>query len=167
MIDWSVLPNRAKFDRSLSVLRHNLLGYLRAFDADLDDLTAEATENTEGGGRTQVSQVRENRNDTSIYIGENSGRTSIYTGKIYLVGHAHLDLAWLWPVPETWQAAERTFESVLKLQSEFPDLIFCHSTPALYAWMEEHRPDLFAAIQKQWCDKLFMDSVMHKKSLGN
>ncbi|WP_293125620.1 alpha-mannosidase [Microcoleus sp. bin38.metabat.b11b12b14.051] len=74
---------------------------------------------------------------------------SIYIGKIYLVGHAHLDLAWLWPVPETWEAAERTFESVLKLQSEFPDLIFCHSTPALYAWMEEHRPDLFAAIQKQ------------------
>ncbi|TAE52690.1 MAG: hypothetical protein EAZ88_14400, partial [Oscillatoriales cyanobacterium] len=38
--------------------------------------------------------------------------TSIYIGKIYLVGHAHLDLAWLWPVPETWEAAERTFESV-------------------------------------------------------
>ncbi|MBD1813591.1 alpha-mannosidase, partial [Microcoleus sp. FACHB-DQ6] len=34
-------------------------------------------------------------------------------------------------------------------QSEFPDLIFCHSTPALYAWIEEHRPDLFAAIKKQ------------------
>ncbi len=149
LIDWSALPNRAKFDRSLSVLRHNLLGYLRAFSAELDDLTAEATENTEGGGRDAVSQVVENRNATSIYIGENGSAKSIYTSKIYLVGHAHLDLAWLWPVPETWEAAERTFESVLKLQSEFPDLIFCHSTPALYAWMEEHRPDLFTAIQKQ------------------
>ncbi|MEG4282570.1 alpha-mannosidase [Microcoleus sp. A006_D1] len=195
LIDWSALPDREKFDRSLSVLRHNLLGYLRAFSGDLDDLTAEgaesteggrrdqvfevgenrnatsiyigetgegtsfsgdlddvtaeAAENTEGGIKEQVSQVGEHRRSTSIYIGENSGRTSIYTGKIYLVGHAHLDLAWLWPIPETWKAAERTFESVLKLQSEFPDLIFCHSTPALYAWMEEHRPDLFAAIQKQ------------------
>ena len=240
LIDWSALPNRAKFDRSLSVLRHNLLGYLRAFSgelddltaeateateggrdrvfdvgdnrnatsiyigetgsaisfsaelddltaeatentegggrdavsqvgdnqnstsiyigengsaisfsAELDDLTAEATENTEGGGRDVVSQVVENRNATSIYIGENGSAKSIYTSKIYLVGHAHLDLAWLWSVPETWEAAERTFESVLKLQSEFPDLIFCHSTPALYAWMEEHRPDLFTAIQKQ------------------
>ncbi|WP_414565309.1 MULTISPECIES: alpha-mannosidase [unclassified Anabaena] len=68
-------------------------------------------------------------------------------GKIYLVGHAHLDLAWLWPVSETWRAAQNTFESVLKLQADFSELIFCHSTPALYAWVEEHRPDLFRAIQ--------------------
>ncbi|MBG1264137.1 alpha-mannosidase [Nostoc commune] len=69
--------------------------------------------------------------------------------KIYLLGHAHLDLAWLWPVSETWNAAQNTFESVLKLQEDFPELIFCHSTPALYAWIEEHRPDLFRAIQAQ------------------
>ena len=69
--------------------------------------------------------------------------------RIQLLGHAHLDLAWLWPVSETWDVAQRTFESVLKLQQEFPSLIFCHSTPALYAWIEEHRPDLFTAIQQQ------------------
>ncbi len=49
---------------------------------------------------------------------------------------------------ETWNAAQQTFESALKLQADFPELIFCHSTPALYAWIEEHRPDLFAAIQE-------------------
>ncbi|MEG4247195.1 alpha-mannosidase [Microcoleus sp. Pol10D4] len=195
LIDWSAVCDREKFDRSLSVLRHNLLGYLRAFSGELDQGTAEAAENTEGGRKDEVFEVGENSkaksiyigepgdltsfsgdvdegtaegteaaeggrkdevfevgensNATSIYIGESGELTSIYTGKIYLVGHAHLDLAWLWPVPETWEAAKRTFESVLKLQSEFPDLIFCHSTPALYAWMEEHRPDLFAAIKKQ------------------
>ncbi|QLE59103.1 alpha-mannosidase [Nostoc sp. TCL26-01] len=68
--------------------------------------------------------------------------------KIYLLGHAHLDLAWLWPVSETWNAAQNTFTSVLQLQKDFPELIFCHSTPALYAWVEEHRPDLFSAIQQ-------------------
>ncbi|MEH2116721.1 alpha-mannosidase [Nostoc sp.] len=69
--------------------------------------------------------------------------------KILLLGHAHLDLAWLWPVSETWNVAQNTFESALKLQEDFPELIFCHSTPALYAWIEEHRPDLFEAIQAQ------------------
>ncbi|MBD2138549.1 alpha-mannosidase [Anabaena sp. FACHB-1237] len=68
---------------------------------------------------------------------------------IYLLGHAHLDLAWLWPVSETWKAAENTFNSVLNLQKDFPELIFCHSTPALYAWMEKNRPELFTAIQHQ------------------
>lgn len=47
--------------------------------------------------------------------------------KIYLVGHAHLDMAWLWPVSETWEAAKRTFTSVLKLQEDFEELIFSHS----------------------------------------
>ena len=69
--------------------------------------------------------------------------------KVSLLGHAHLDMAWLWPVSETWNAAQSTFESVLKLQEDFSELIFCHSTPALYAWVEENRPDLFAAIQKK------------------
>lgn len=69
--------------------------------------------------------------------------------QIQLIGHAHLDLAWLWPVSETWEAAERTFKSVLQLQQDFAELIFCHSTPALYAWLEAHRPELFTAIQAQ------------------
>ncbi|MFM7447245.1 MAG: alpha-mannosidase [Leptolyngbyaceae cyanobacterium] len=68
---------------------------------------------------------------------------------IYLLGHAHLDLAWLWPVDETWAAAERTFESVLSLQADFPDLIFGHSTPALYDWVKTHRPALFTRIRSQ------------------
>jgi alpha-mannosidase len=68
---------------------------------------------------------------------------------IKLLGHAHLDMAWLWAVSETWEAAERTFESVLKLQQDFPELIFCHSTPALYEWIEQNRPELFQRIQQQ------------------
>jgi alpha-mannosidase len=69
--------------------------------------------------------------------------------QIKILGHAHLDLAWLWTVSETWQVAQRTFESVLKLQQEFPELIFCHSTPALYQWIEANRPDLFTTIKQQ------------------
>ncbi|NEQ95461.1 MAG: alpha-mannosidase [Cyanothece sp. SIO2G6] len=68
---------------------------------------------------------------------------------INLLGHAHLDLAWLWPIPETWEVAERTFASVLSLQQDYPHLIFGHSTPRLYEWIEQHRPDLFARIQAQ------------------
>ena len=170
LIDWSVVCDRQKFDRSLSNLRQNLLRCLRDFQ---DVLTAEGAEGAEGEKEKILLNISKNddsisnaqcpmpnaqflqvsnlskKNYTSIYIGEGSEKSSIYKGKIYLLGHAHLDLAWLWPVAETWEAAQRTFESALKLQSEFPDLIFCHSTPALYAWIEEHRPDLFAAIKKQ------------------
>ncbi len=68
---------------------------------------------------------------------------------IQLLGHAHLDMAWLWEVAETWEVAERTFRSALKLQHQFPGLTFCHSTPALYEWMEINQPEVFAAICQQ------------------
>ncbi|MBE9076121.1 alpha-mannosidase [Romeria aff. gracilis LEGE 07310] len=69
--------------------------------------------------------------------------------QIHCVGHAHLDLAWLWPVSETWEAAERTFQSVLDLQKEFPELTYTHSSPALFDWLEHNRPALFQQIQKK------------------
>ena len=69
--------------------------------------------------------------------------------KIQCLGHAHLDLAWLWTVDETWNAAERTFVSALNLMEEFPNLIFGHTTPVLYEWVEKNRPELFAKIQSK------------------
>jgi alpha-mannosidase len=67
--------------------------------------------------------------------------------QIDLLGHAHLDMAWLWPIAETWEAAERTFKSVLGLQRDFPEMVFCHTTPLLYEWLEHNRPELFQPIQ--------------------
>ncbi|AII42302.1 hypothetical protein KR100_02660 [Synechococcus sp. KORDI-100] len=67
-------------------------------------------------------------------------------GSIHWIGHAHLDLAWLWPVADTWLAAERTFRSALELMAANPNLRFAHSTPALYAWLQRHRPGLFDAV---------------------
>jgi alpha-mannosidase len=68
-------------------------------------------------------------------------------GAVHWLAHAHLDLAWLWPVADTWRAAERTFDSVLALMQPFEELHFGHSTPALYAWLEQHRPALFERLQ--------------------
>ncbi|MCT0200191.1 alpha-mannosidase [Synechococcus sp. CS-1325] len=65
----------------------------------------------------------------------------------HVLSHAHLDLAWLWPVADSWLAAERTFRSALALMQRHPQLHFGHSTPALYAWLERHRPALFGEIR--------------------
>ncbi|MEH2076301.1 MAG: alpha-mannosidase [Nostoc sp.] len=108
----------------------------------------EDTEEEKGLVKSFLS-LRQNLIQSDILAPLLKGGWGDQKSKIYLLGHAHLDLAWLWPVSETWNAAQNTFESVLKLQEDFPELIFCHSTPALYAWIEEHRPDLFGAIQAQ------------------
>ena len=64
-----------------------------------------------------------------------------------LLGHAHLDMAWLWTTDETYEVAERTFKSVLSLQQDFPALTFGHTSPALYEWIEHNRPELFTEIE--------------------
>ncbi|WP_414517071.1 alpha-mannosidase [Nostoc sp. PCC 9305] len=110
---------------------------------------AEDTEEEKGGLVKSFLSLRQNLIQSDILALLLKGGWGDQKSKIFLLGHAHLDLAWLWPVSETWNAAQNTFESVLKLQADFPELIFCHSTPALYAWIEEHRPDLFRAIQAQ------------------
>ncbi len=123
-----------------------LHSYLKAFDIAKLDILENAIANIDRSSLPDVTKF----NISLSHLRQNLlSQIPARQSKIFLLGHAHLDMAWLWPVKETWIAAQRTFESALKLQQEFPDLIFCHSTPALYAWMEEHRPDLFAAIQNQ------------------
>src|SRR5215218_9564981 len=65
------------------------------------------------------------------------------TGRLALTGHAHLDLAWLWPLSETRRKARRTFTSVIGLMDRYKDFTFNQSSAQLYAWMEEENPDLF------------------------
>lgn len=76
---------------------------------------------------------------------------SIYPqqGLLKLSGHAHLDLAWLWPVPESRRKAERTFETVLHLMDFDPDFTFNQSSAQLYAWIEEQNPELFERIRQR------------------
>ena len=75
--------------------------------------------------------------------------TQLKSREIQCVGHAHLDMAWLWPISDTWKVAERTFRSILSLQKDFPELTYTHSSPALFEWIENNRPELFEQIRQK------------------
>src|SRR5215212_10923916 len=67
-------------------------------------------------------------------------------GRLALTGHAHIDLAWLWPLQETRRKARRTFSSVLRLMNRYEDFTFNQSSAQLYTWVEEEHPKLFARL---------------------
>jgi alpha-mannosidase len=67
-------------------------------------------------------------------------------GTLVAVGHAHIDLAWLWPFAETRRKARRTFATVLHLMDRYPAFRFVQSMAQLYAWVEEDDPELFARV---------------------
>ena len=50
------------------------------------------------------------------------------------IGHAHIDLAWLWPIRETVRKGARTFATALANMEKYPDYIFGASQPQLYLW---------------------------------
>jgi alpha-mannosidase len=70
----------------------------------------------------------------------------------YCTGHAHLDLAWLWPIRETKRKAARTFTNQLRNIDEYPDIVFGASQPQQFEWMEELYPALFEQIKQRVAD---------------
>jgi alpha-mannosidase len=70
-------------------------------------------------------------------------------GHIALTGHAHLDLAWLWPVSETIRKGRRTFASVLSLMERYDDFVFNQSSAQLYSWIEAASPDIFEKVKRR------------------
>ena len=65
------------------------------------------------------------------------------------IGHAHIDVGWLWPVRESTRKAARTFASQLALMEQYPDFKFGASQPYLYLQVKKHYPKLFAKIRKR------------------
>jgi alpha-mannosidase len=70
-------------------------------------------------------------------------------GRLALTGHAHLDLAWLWPVSETIRKGRRTFASVLSLMERYDDFVFNQSSAQLYRWIETGSPEIFERVRRR------------------
>lgn len=63
------------------------------------------------------------------------------------IGHAHMDIAYLWPISQIRLKNARTYSNVLRLMDENPDYKFSHSQPQLYAMVAEDYPDIAAKIK--------------------
>ncbi len=101
----------------------------RALDAvDLDDVAGTAKQ-----ARAELSDVLCRRAHASAH-------------RLSAVGHSHIDSAWLWPVRETVRKVARTTSNVVQLLDENPDLVYAMSSAQQFAWIEEHRPEVFARV---------------------
>lgn len=65
------------------------------------------------------------------------------------VGHAHIDVAWLWTLGQTVRKSGRTFSNVLRLMEQFPDYKFSQSQAQLYQYTEQHYPDIFEQMKQR------------------
>ncbi|MFD9585713.1 alpha-mannosidase [Streptomyces sp. NPDC059980] len=76
--------------------------------------------------------------------------------RISAVGHAHIDSAWLWPLRETVRKVARTTSNMTALIEDEPDFVFAMSQAQQWAWVKEHRPEVWARVKKAVADGRFV-----------
>ncbi|MER5296669.1 glycoside hydrolase family 38 C-terminal domain-containing protein [Streptomyces pharetrae] len=68
--------------------------------------------------------------------------------RISAVGHAHIDSAWLWPLRETVRKVARTAANMTALIEDEPEFVFAMSQAQQWAWVKEHRPEVWARVKE-------------------
>lgn len=68
-------------------------------------------------------------------------------GLALIIGHSHIDAAWLWPRKETIRKVIRTFSTLINLMKEY-EFNYIQSSALYYEWLENREPQLFEKVKK-------------------
>lgn len=107
---------------------------LQALDDALDALDLQRIPETAAAARAALADVLASPAEPSAH-------------EISAVGHAHIDSAWLWPVRETIRKVARTTSSMADLIDRTDDFVYGMSSAQQYAWVKEHRPEVWTRIK--------------------
>ncbi|MET7289203.1 glycoside hydrolase family 38 C-terminal domain-containing protein [Streptomyces sp. NPDC005573] len=120
--------------------RHDIL---RAVARALDALDLQDVNGTAGPARAALADVLAAPAVASAH-------------RISAVGHAHIDSAWLWPLRETVRKVARTTANMTALIEDEPEFVFAMSQAQQWAWVKEHRPEVWARVKKAVAEGRFV-----------
>lgn len=87
---------------------------------------------------------------------------------LFMIGHGHLDIAWLWPLAETRRKMARTIANQLALFEEYPEHRFLQSQPYLFELLREHYPELYGrALEQVRAGRIVADGAMYVEADTN
>lgn len=66
---------------------------------------------------------------------------------VTLIGHTHIDVAWLWRLKHTREKAARSFSTVFRLMEQYPEYIFLQTQPQVYEYIKEDFPEIYEKIK--------------------
>lgn len=66
-----------------------------------------------------------------------------------IIGHSHMDTAWLWTVPETEKKCARTYSNQLSLMEQYPEYKFIQSSSCHSDMIRRNYPELFERIKEK------------------
>ncbi|HEX8141154.1 MAG TPA: glycoside hydrolase family 38 C-terminal domain-containing protein [Pyrinomonadaceae bacterium] len=68
---------------------------------------------------------------------------------LHIIGHSHIDAAWLWPWRDGSNVVLNTFRSVLERMKESPEFRYVHSSAMHYSWVERADPKMFEEVRER------------------
>ncbi|MGI5959899.1 MAG: alpha-mannosidase [Massiliimalia sp.] len=68
---------------------------------------------------------------------------------VTLIGHTHIDAAWLWRLTHTREKCARSFSTVNRLMELYPDYKFLQTQAQLYDYIKTDYPDLYEQIKQR------------------
>lgn len=68
---------------------------------------------------------------------------------VSLLGHTHIDVAWLWRIRHSREKAARSFSTVNRMMKRYEDYVFIQSQPQLYDYIKTDYPEVYAAIKNR------------------
>ena len=86
-------------------------------------------------GRTILKDVLECKNGSTAPM-------------MYMIGHSHLDLEWLWTTNETRRKTARTLGNQLKIIEEYPEYKYIQSQPWILETVKNEYPKLYAKVKE-------------------
>ncbi len=116
---------------------------LQALDNSMDVLDLQHIVLTAHAARDQLVQVLAAPAEHSAH-------------KISAIGHSHIDSAWLWPLRETIRKVSRTCSSMVELLDYDEEFIYGMSSAQQYAWLKEHRPEVWERVKQAVADGRFL-----------
>jgi len=69
--------------------------------------------------------------------------------RLHMIGNAHIDVPWLWPLAESNSVVHSTFRSALDRLKEDPQVTMTTSSSQFYEWIADSDPAMLAEIRKR------------------
>ncbi len=80
---------------------------------------------------------------------------------VHCVGHAHIDMNWMWSWPETVASTCDTFLTVLRLMDEFDDFCFTQSQASVYDIVRKYAPEMMDRIRQRVAEGRWEVAAVH------
>lgn len=117
--------------------------YAKLYEAIDDSLHMIDFDFDEETGRKSIPKAKKFLNDKMKEI------SYIPTSTVYVTGHCHIDIQWLWEVRETVRKTARTMSNNLELMARYPEMIFTQSQAIVYDFLKQYYPEIYEGVKKK------------------